>query len=230
MKYLVYTPFRCGSSFVTRFIEKNYDIQATFPYNTPIDNLPTNIVVKGHNYDTNSLPPIFDHIITCIRKPTDVFVSAYIKDFKTPDYPYTCEIDPVVDNVDEMVEHFMSFDWDSFDWCSYDFNFKQIQILTGFDIWQLPFDTKTGVSYYPGAPSLTVVTHRTLFDDNYFHHFQHICKDQFKFKDIQRDDFRYCNVDTYGKLYQLFKDKIPQSFYDKYKDLDNRIISKFFDN
>lgn len=232
MKYLVYTPFRCGSSFVTRFIEKNHcDIQATFLDKIPFDNLPIDMVIKSHNDDIDILKQIsFDHVFTCIRKPTDIFASAYIKDFKTPDYPYTCELDPVVDNVDEMVEHFISFDWDSFDWCSYDFNFKQIQILTGLDIWQLPFNTKTGVSYYSGSPNLTVVTHRTLFDNSYFHHFQSLCENQFKFKNTLRGVFRYCNVDTYGKLYQLFKDKIPQSFYDKYKDLDNRIISKFFDN
>lgn len=228
MKYLVYTPFRCGSSFVTRFVEKNYDIQATFPDNTPIGDFPTNMVVKSHNHSIDKLKHIpFDDVITCIRKPTDIFISAYIKDFKTPNYPYTYDNDPIIDNVDDIVEHFLSFDWTSFDWCSYDFNFKQIQILTGLDIWQLPFDKNTGVSYYTGSPNLTVVTHRTLFDDSYFHHFQSLCEEQFNFKNTQRGIFRYCNADKYGKLYQLFKDKIPQSYYDRYRDLDNTIISKF---
>lgn len=229
MKYLVYTPFRCGSSFVTWFIEKNHSIQAFFPDKPPIDNLPTDIVVKAHNHDINFLKTLlFDHIITCIRKPTDIFISAYIKDFKTPDYPYTYENEPCVKNVDDMVDHFLSFDWSSFDWCSYDYNFKQIQQLTDLDIWKLPVNVETGVSYYPGKPALTIVTHRTLFNDNYFQHFQQFCSTQFKFKNLTRGTFSYRNADTYGDLYSLFKSKIPQSFFEKYKDLDNQIISKFF--
>jgi hypothetical protein len=43
MKYLIYTPFRCGSSFVTHFIEKNHDIRVYFPDKIPANNLPTNI-------------------------------------------------------------------------------------------------------------------------------------------------------------------------------------------
>jgi hypothetical protein len=232
MKYLVYTPFRCGSSFVTHFIEKNHDIQAFFPDNIPANNLPTNMVVKTHNDDISALKPrlIFDHVITCIRKPTDIFMSAYIKDFKTPDYPYTYEKEPCVENVDDMVDHFLSFDWSSFNWCSYDFNFKQIQQLTDLDIWNLPVNVKTGVSYYPGKPALTIVTHQTLFNDDYFQHFQQFCFAQFKFKNLTRGVFSYRNADIYDNLYHIFKSKIPQSFFEKYKDLDNQIISKFFDN
>lgn len=231
MKYLVYTPFRCGSSFVIRFIEKNHgDIQAAFLDKIPFDNLPIDMVVKSHNDDIDILKQVsFDHVITCIRKPTDIFISAYIKDFKTPDYPYTYKNEPGVDNVDDMVEHFLSFDWSSFNWCSYDFNFKQIQQLTDLDIWNLPVNVKTGVSYYPGKPALTIVNHQTLFSDDYFQHFQRFCFTQFKFKNLTQGKFSYRNTDIYGNLYHLFKSKIPQSFYDKYKDIDNRIISKFFD-
>ena len=228
MRYLVYTPFRCGSSFMTRFIEKNHNIQAVTG-NEPTNSDDEHIIYKYHNCNINVFKHmLIDHVITCIRKPTDIFMSAYIKDFKTPGYPYTYEKEPSIENLDDMVEHFLSFDWSSFDWCSYDFNFKQIQQLTRLNIWELPVNVKTGVSYYPGEPTLTVVTHRTLFDDNYFQHFQRFCSTQFKFKNTDRGSFRYRNVDTYGELYNIFKNKIPQSFFDRYKDLDDKIMTKFF--
>lgn len=228
MKYLVYTPFRCGSSFVTRFIEKNYGIQATFFDNTPVENLPISMVVKGHDQNINTLDYItFDHVITCIRKPTDVFVSAYIKDFKTSDYPYTYKNEPIVDNITDMIDHFLSFEWDSFNWCSYDFNFKQIEQLTGLNIWQLPINVETGVSYFPNYPNLTIVNHRSLFDNCYFCHFQRLCTTKFAFKNVERGTFSYCNADTYGELYQLFKNNVPQSFYKRYRDLDLQICKKF---
>lgn len=230
MRYLVYTPFRCGSSFITRFIEKNHNIQAVTG-NKPINSDDEHTICKYHNHNINTLKDIrVDHVITCIRKPTDIFMSAYIKDFKSPNYPYTYEKEPCVENIDDMVDHFLSFDWASFNWCSYDFNFKQIHQLTNLNIWDLPVNTKTGVSYYPGEPNLTVVTHQTLFNDTYFQHFQRFCFTELKFKNITRGHFSYRNTDKYGELYSLFKNKVPQSFFDKYKDLDDKIMSKFFDN
>lgn len=231
MKFIVCTPFRCGSSFVTHFIEKNYGIRVTFPHNTPVDNLPCSMVVKTHADSLEDLKSIpFDHVITCIRKPTDVFISAYIKDFKTTDYPYTYEKDPIVSNIPDMINHFLSFEWDSFNWCSYDFNFKQIEQLTNLNIWQLPVNTETGVSYFSNSsnsPNLTVVNHQTLFDDSYFHYFQQLCKTEFKFKNVDRGKFSYRNADTYRELYHLFKNNVPQSFYEKYRDLDLHICNKF---
>lgn len=231
MKYLVYTPYRCGSSFVTRFIEKNHgDIHATME-NISTDKLNEHMVFKVHEHDVDVFKTIpIDHILTCIRKPTDIFMSAYIKDFKTPGYPYEYNKEPIIENIDDMVDHFLSFDWGSFNWCSYDYNFEQIQKLTNLNIWYLPTNNRTGISFYPGEPNLTVITHRTLFDDNYFTHFQQFCHTRLKFKHLDRGTFSYRNTDTYGDLYNIFKNKIPQSFFNQYKDLDNRIISKFFNN
>jgi hypothetical protein len=191
------------------------------------------MIVKDHTTPIQLFKDIlFDHVITCIRKPTDIFMSAYIKDFKTIAgyYPYEYAKEPIIDNIDDMVDHFTSFDWGSFDWCSYDYNFKQLEQLTGLNIWKLPFNRETGVSHYPGTPSLTVVTHQTLFDDNRYLEFRRICETHLNLHETGRDGFRYRNVDTYGDLYQQFKDRIPQSFFDRYKELDYKIMSKFFDN
>ena len=89
MKYLVYTPFRCGSSYLTRFLEKNTDTVAAFSDNYQDKLNDKNLVLKAHDNPLDFCIS-FDYVFTCIRKPTEIFASAFIKDFKTVEnkYPY----------------------------------------------------------------------------------------------------------------------------------------------
>ena len=240
MKYLVHTPFRCGSSYLTRFLEKNNnDIEAKFAYNYTnyIDD--ENLVIKSHNddilYDIR-----FDYIFTCIRKPTQIFLSAFIKDLKTvfeigetrderTTYPYYYDKDVTLENIDDIVDMFMSLDWDSYGWVDYDTNFRYIRKLTGINIWNEPFDKEQGYGIYTGCNNTKVipVTHDILFNPYRFHNFQELCKNELKFNNLEKGIFSYRNSDTYGELYDKFLESVPSEFYQKYKYLDDRIIDKF---
>lgn len=235
MKYLVYTPFRCGSSYLTRFLEKNTDTIAAFSDNYQDKLNDKNLVLKAHNNPLDFCIS-FDYVFTCIRKPTEIFASAFIKDFKTVEkngdvehkYPYFFEGEISVDNLDSIIYYFTSFDWESFEWLSYDFNFSQIQKLTEINIWEQEFNIEKGYSVFTSNPKLIVVRNDIMFENEKFINFQTLCDEELKFINLDKGIFSYRNQDTYGHFYKEFLKKIPESFYKKYKHLDDAIIEKFF--
>lgn len=227
MKYLIYTPFRCGSSYLTRFVEKNIDQRASFFHNYK-NHDSDNQVIKGHNEPIESdLKEIIDCAFTCIRKPTEIFLSAYIKDFKTEEqeYSYYYKNPLYIDNLNDIIDHFMSFEWDEFEWLSYDYNFIQLRKMTGINVWNDAFDKDKGYIVFNSKPKLIVLTHDILF--NRFSNFQELCRDELKFSNLNKGVFSFRNSDTYGDFYKTFLDNIPEDFYKKYKYLDDRIVEKF---
>lgn len=235
MKYLIYTPFRCGSSYLTRFLEKNTFSDAVFYDNYKNKLNDENLVVKAHECPLDFCVS-FDYIFTCIRKPTEIFSSAFIKDFKTVNkkedieekYLYFYEGEISIDNMDSIVEHFMSFDWESFEWLSYDFNFSQIQKLTGINIWEENFNIEKGYTIFKSNPKLIVVRNDIMFNNDKFINFQDLCHNELKFTNLYKGIFSYRNQDKYGDFYKEFLKRIPASFYEKYKHLDEAIIKKFY--
>ena len=232
MKCLVYTPFRCGSSYLCRFIEKNINAPIVFYNNYKEYQSSDNIIIKSHispiDFDIN-----FDYVFTCIRKPTDIFPSAFIKDFKTNviinntenKYPYFYEKEVSENNIKEIINFFLSFSWENFNWMSYDFNFSMIEKLTGINVWNESFDKQKGYTVFNTNPKLVVITHDILF--NKTNNFQELCKRELNFIKIGKDNYSYRNSDTYGDFYKNFLENIPEDFYKKYKYLDDRIVEKF---
>jgi len=228
MKVLIYSPFRCGSSFVTRFFGRNLNTKASFLYDEDFESA---VLCKMHDEPVEQISSLsFDYIVTCIRKPTEIFMSAYIKDLKTKGYPYFYDKEFTMDNMDDVVNRFLQFNWENYNRCSYDFNFSQIKKLSKIDIWKEKFDVDSGVSCYDSLnyPSVIVVTHQTLFDEKLFHNFKNFAETRLFFKNTNFGNFSYRNQDVYGELYDVFKQRIPQYFFDKYKHLDNIIVDKFY--
>lgn len=235
MKYLVYTPFRCGSSYLTRFLEKNTNSTAVFYDNYKNKLNDQNLVLKAHECPLDFCTS-FDYLFTCIRKPTEIFTSAFIKDFKTiilkdnseEKYPYFYEGDVSIDKVDSIIDFFMSFNWESFEWLSYDFNFSQIEKLTNINLWNENFDKIKGYNIFQSNPKLIVVRNDIMFNTDKFINFQELCREELKFKNLDKGIFSYRNKDQYGDFYYEFLNKIPEDFYKKYKNLDDQIINKFY--
>mgnify|MGYP005996391087 CR=1 FL=1 len=112
MKILVYTPFRVGSSYICNSLKDENLKKVTFFKDFKEKRHCENILLKDHT-DQDKLESLkqesFDLIITSLRKPTDIFISAYIKDFQSKGYPYY--FDKQDFSVEELVEHFLSFKW-----------------------------------------------------------------------------------------------------------------------
>jgi hypothetical protein len=231
MKFLVYTPFRCGSSFITFLLKKNTNYPIYFCNNHSLYDYKEKLIVKCHNCENNDKirHHDFDYVFTSIRKPTDIFISSYFKDFRNEEYKYPYFFDdiPSISNMDKIIEHFLSFEWGEFNHLSYDINFRNIKEVTDIDLWNSEFDKTTGVSFYQGKSNLIVVTHQTLFNEKLYENFTTLIKNKLKFNNLSIDTFSYKNEDTYGNLYEEFKKRIPKSFYEKYAEFDNKIINKF---
>jgi hypothetical protein len=232
MNYLVYTPFRCGSSYLVRVLERQVDKQANFIENYNKSANASDIIIKAHTEDMTSISELnFDHIFTCIRKPTEIFPSAFFKDMKTgtdvlTQYPYF--YNGVVDKttISDMLDLFISKEWDSYKWLSYDYNFSQLEKLTGIDIWQAEFDKSKGhSSYVTNSGNVHVMTHPFIFQN--FEIFQNFFVKNIGFIPRKFDNYSYRNSDKYGDIYQEFIQQIPREFYEKYKHLDDKIINKF---
>jgi hypothetical protein len=228
MNYLVYTPFRCGSSFITRLIQQNLDERSvTFLYELDFNTPSNNLLIKGHDDDISILGNIkIDYTFTSIRTPTEIFVSAFFKDIKEEDYPYHYNKEINRENLSDMMDFFLSIPWHEYDWLCYDFNFNQIKKLTGINLWEENFPKDLGFNkIVKNNNTLIITTHKTL---NYnYDQFKDFINTNLLFNNLDMSEFSYRNYDEFNNLYIEFIDKIPAGFYEKYQDIDNKIKEKF---
>lgn len=228
MNYLVYTPFRCGSSFITRLIQKNLD-EITVSFMDKFDSKMSSndFLIKGHNTDISILDNIkIDYVFTSIRTPTEIFISAFFKDIKNPDYPYYYNKEVCVDNLSDVMDFFLKQPWHEYNWLCYDFNFEQINKLTGIDLWKESFPKNLGYNKITNNDTtLMVFTHKVI---NYnYDSFKNFIGTNLMFNNLDMSQFRFFNEDEFGDLYKKFINKIPFDFYQKYASLDNKINQKF---
>lgn len=231
MNYLVYTPYRCGSSFITRLIQKNLDeITVSFMDEFDFKRASNNLLIKGHREDISILNNIkIDHLFTSIRQPTEIFASAFFKDIKDIDYPYYYDKEVKRENLSDMMDFFLSIPWDQYDWLSYDFNFEQIKKITGIDLWKEPFPKNIGFTkIVSDDTSLTIVTHKTL--KNNYNELKDFINKNLAFSNLDMSRFIFSNHADFGSLYQEFINNIPECFYQKYRDIDYKIKEKFLQN
>lgn len=224
MKILVYTPFRVGSSYICQSLKDQDLKKVTFFRDLEEEKKKTNhILIKDHTQQerTNVLKSEdLDLIITCIRKPTEVFISSFIKDFQDKGYPYY--FDKEVFTIQELVDHFLSFEWHEFEWLSNEQNLKQIYEISGVDFNKENFDKNLG---YNLIGKTLLLTHNFVFNekDKYHELLQKIKPRQ----DSEYQNFVFSNRVDKKDIYKDFKDAIPRSFFDKYDKLDKNFQQKF---
>lgn len=224
MRFLVHTPYRCGSTFIAYFLKKNtgYDISWN-PDAVPVEQ--DDIIFKCHYYFNGLKNRKIDYIFTSIRRPTEIFISAYIKDFrKGPDkFPYYYGREPSLGNLDDIVEHFLSFDWLRFGYLSYEAVFDQIKTISGMDIWNLDFDKHLGCRLHAGDGTKLVVATKGALSKK----FCGIVGKELGFHKMIRGDVFFSNYRAHGELYKQFQERIPKTFFERYKDADDKVIDKF---
>jgi|688.fasta_scaffold350269_2 hypothetical protein len=228
MNYLVYTPYRCGSSFLTRLIQKNLNERSViFLKDINKNTQQEDFLIKGHREDLSILGNRkIDYLFTSIRKPTDIFISAFFKDIKEKDYPYYYPNDICKENTKDMMDFFLSIPWEDYEWLSYEFNFKQIENLTSINLWQEDFDKNRGFNkFVKKDTTLIATTHETL--NKNFNEFKDFLSKNLLFKDLDMSKFRFHNYDEFKNLYTDFIKNVPQEFYEKYEELDFKIKQKF---
>lgn len=224
MKTLVYTPFRVGSSYICESLKDENVKKVTFFNELKVkENQSDSFLIKDHTSQerTDFLKKKgFDLIVTCLRKPTDIFISAYIKDFREDGYPYSLGRSEF--SVKELVDHFLSFEWEDFEWLSIKRNLDQIREISGVDFNKEEFDKKKG---YNLIDRTLLLTHDFVFNrkeeyHNLINELKPVDKSKYQF-------YSFSNYDTDKDLYNDFKKAIPKEFFEKYKHLDEEFDNKF---
>ena len=228
--FLVYTPFRCGSSFLTRLVGKNLNKKAIFVNQLPSLNLSddsSGLIFKGHNDNIAYLKNIkIDYIITSIRRPTEIFYSSFFKDINNPNCPYYFRGYVHENNLEYMLEHFLQQPWESYEWLSYDFNFQKIKELTGINLWEYDTTDYRGYKIIENEPKIILINHSAI--KNNYEQIKNLFQTELHFQNLDMSRFSFRNSDVFGDLYYKFIKSIPSSFYEKYKHLDEKIMLKFY--
>jgi hypothetical protein len=168
-----------------------------------------------------------------IRKPTDIYPSAYFQDITSPNYPYFFGNRQKVLSAGptRLVEHFLSHSWEKTKNCNYELFRDKILEYTGVDIFDGATDPATGFHIYEGTSVLTGKPVRvcTLRVDQLRRDvLKGICS-QLGLPAGRR--LRRSNQAThkwYAKLYLEFKALLPAEFYQKYRERDEMIINLFW--
>lgn len=224
MKILVYTPFRVGSSYICRSLKDQDLKKVTFFRDLEEEKKKANhLLIKDHTQQeiTNLLKnEDLDLIITCIRKPTEIFISSFIKNFQDKGFPYYFDKEDFT--IQELVDHFLSFEWHEFEWLSNEQNLKQIYEISGVDFSKENFDKNLG---YNLIGKTLLLTHNFVFNekDKYHELLQKIKPRQ----DSEYQNFVFSNRVDRKDIYKDFKDAIPRDFFDKYDQLDKKFQQKF---
>ena len=231
-KIIIITPFKTGSTTLSKSLqhdgfivvaERNKNIEYLYrKYNY--------FIVKGHT----AVPRMFlnenkfDVWFTIIRKPTEIYPSAYFQEITNRGHStYFGDKDAVLGaNVNDMVAHFMKYDWDKLSHTSYDFNFDEIYKYTNIDIMKLTFDKKRGFSIYKSPIRTTKVVVLTIESISKYKKML-----QMLGLDIKDNRIQNSNISKnkwYSKKYEEFKRKLPLSYFEKFKTKDAEIKSHFY--
>ncbi len=110
MKVLLLTMFKVGSTTIANILHRH-----KIPF------------VKLHQYDNwaQKQDPIesFTHIITLVRDPVDLYISAMFQDISMPAYEYYYgeKWHVLRDPVTKLINHFDKIDWSKYRWLNFDY-------------------------------------------------------------------------------------------------------------
>jgi hypothetical protein len=220
MRILIYTVYRSGSTTMTQQISRLLNFRN-----------PNNYLLKAHHGEYSHIKTshlTFDYVFTTVRLPTQVFLSAYIRNFMDTQYPYYLDKSKIKTQ-QEILDHFMSFDWNSFPWLSFDQIFQDLKDLTGIDIWEEDFNTTKGYGIYDcknGFCKKLIVLNTDVLND-----LTRINEIFFLLKLRQCRRQLHCNGHEHfvsRELYSFLKNSVPPEYRIQYKIQDDKIKQKFF--
>jgi uncharacterized protein YktA (UPF0223 family) len=233
-KLIIVTPFKCGSSTLSEILRKYYGYILKWEQDKDLldgYNKNNKFILRGHTCLNHNLLTYkrFDIWFTIIRKPTDIYLSTYFQDITTKSYPYYFGDENKVLQcpIEDIINHFLKFNWDDFNHCSYFFNFNAIYCYTKIKILENSFDKEKGYSIYKSPVRNIKVVVLTIEALN-------------KIQDIlsELDILNITNVENirdneatskwYNEKYKEFKKNIPKSFFEKYEHIDNIFLDHFY--
>ena len=231
-RIIIITPFKTGSTTLSKSLQKD-GFLAVAERNKNIESLYKRynyFIVKGHTAIPRKFlnENKFDVWFTIIRKPTEIYPSAYFQEITNIGHStYYGDKDKVNGaNVNDMIEHFMKYDWDKMSHTSYDFNFDEIYKYTNVDIMKLTFDKKKGFSIYKSPIRTTKVVVLTIESISKYKKML-----QMLGLYIQDNTIQNSNISKnkwYSEKYDEFKTNLPSSYYEKFKKKNDEIINHFY--
>lgn len=243
----MYTPFKVGSSSLSRTIEKTFRIKQLWLNQSQLAKKKVAtarpLIFRGHTLGLKeilSLPDVrFSAWITIIRRPLDMLPSCYFQDITNPDYPYYFGSKKQVNKATprELRDRFSAFEWETWPASSYDYNFAQIKAYTGLDLWKLPFDKDSGFMVHQpgfgrfdrvGVIRLDRLDHQqTLFD--FFSQLNLLDKTKVDVSDIHLEKENQGRKKWYGRQYHRFVSGLGPDYYTRFSKLNSRIEQLFFE-
>lgn len=230
-KIIIITPFKTGSTTLSKSLQQG-GFMAVAERNKNIEYLYRKynyFIVKGHTAIPRSFlnKNKFDVWFTIIRKPTEIYPSAYFQEINNRGHStyFGDKDDVLAANVKDMVEHFMKYDWDKMSHTSYNFNFDEIYKYTNVDIMKLTFDKKRGFSIYKSPIRATKVVVLTIENLSKYNKILRLLglniKDKILNSNISKNKW-------YSTKYDEFKTKLPSSYFEKFKTVDEGIVNHFY--
>lgn len=233
-KIIIITPYKTGSTTLSKSLqndgfkvvaERNNDIEYLYrKYNY--------FIVKGHTAIPRRFlnQNDFDVWFTIIRKPTEIYPSAYFQEIiNIGQITHYGDKEKVLGaNINDMIEHFMSYDWDKMSHTSYNFNFNEIHKYTKIDIMNLSFDKKRGFSIYKSPIRKTKVIVLTI--ESIFKYKEILKMLGLNIKDSINQNSNVGKNKWYSKKYEEFKSNLPNYYFEKFKMKDDEILNHFYIN
>jgi len=240
MKIILQTLLKVGSTTLSYVLQEKYGYVERWENENDLleyYNNNSKFLLRGHfcpNYEfiNNNF---FDIRFTIIKKPTEIYLSGFFQDINNvdnnPDYDYCYGDQDTVLNADNhiLLNHFLKYNWNSYRQFNYDYNFDEIFKHTDINIWEQDFDKEKGFSIYCNNEKnikvcvLTIesldkikeiLSELQIFTDN------EITIDDLKLNESSKKWYK----DKYIEVKKL----LPKSYFEKYKDIDNKIINKFY--
>jgi hypothetical protein len=237
VKVLIFTPFKVGSTTLFHHLRDLPGFTGCWCHSVRGRDFRENFVVKSHYRSIVALCQKhqlhWDVIFMLIRKPTEIYPSAYFQDITSPKYPYffgnrreVLSAGPL-----RLMEHFLSHAWEKSKNCNYELFRDRILEYAGIDIFDGATDPATGFHIYEGTSVLTGKPVRVCT----------VRIDQLQQAVLERiysqlglpfnPRLRRSNQARqkwYAELYSEFKELLPAEFYAKYRERDERITNLFW--
>lgn len=239
----LYTPYKVGSTTFYNQLLLNYGFNGTW----------MNIINKGiglHGFDncdrvvfrehnTNNWTWFLHHpadfCVTLVRRPLDLFPSAYFQDIDKKNYPYYFGTRTNVTRSlpEELVSHFMKFDFSQFRYVNIERYFEEFKNYTGVDLWATEFDKRKGYNILKlnktrYCRNMVVATMETIAQTSKL---KRLMREMGFGESSGKSVFRNkASEKWYGLIYKLFKYFLPEEYYERYGNIQRRIETKFYNS